>query len=110
MPGSDDDDDASEGEVEALQAALEESFEVAEAIRDEVVPNAVAFYTGEAVAVTDDEQEEGESDDDDDDDDSHSDDDDDSDDSDGGGKAKRKGGGGPPTDAAGDKPAECKQQ
>jgi nucleosome assembly protein 1-like 1 len=118
VPGSDDDDDASEGEVEALQAALEESFEVAEAIRDEVVPNAVAFYTGEAVAVTDDEEEEGESDDDDDDDDSHSDDDDDddddddSDDSDGGGGkgGKRKGGGGPPTDAAGDKPAECKQQ
>ena len=43
----DEPDDASEDEVEALQAALEESFEIAEAIRDEVVPNAVSFYTGE---------------------------------------------------------------
>ena len=101
----DDGDDASDDEVEALQAALEESFEIAEALRDEVVPNAVSFYTGDAVAVSDDEDEED--DDEDDDDESHSDDDDDDDDGAAAGKKKAPA---PPTDAAGDKPAECKQQ
>lgn len=105
----DDGDDASDDEVEALQAALEESFEIAEALRDEVVPNAVSFYTGDAVAVSDDEDEEDEDDDEDEDNESHSDDDDDDDDDDDRATGKKKAPA-PPTDAAGDKPAECKQQ
>ena len=111
----DGDGSASESEVEALQAALEESFEVAETLRDEVVPNAVSFFTGDAVAESEEEdEEEGE-----DDDDGEGSDDDGgdgsshSDDSDGdGGRPAPRGrkAPAPPTDAAGDKPAECKQQ
>lgn len=105
----DDGDDASDDEVEALQAALEESFEIAEALRDEVIPNAVSFYTGDAVAVSEDEEDDDE-DDDDDDDESHSDEDESESGSDGGGAGKKRAPPRAPTDAAGDKPAECKQQ
>ena len=87
------DDDLDDEEVEALQEALEEDYELGETLRDELVPHAVSFYTGE-MAEMDEEEEEGEDydddeeedededgdedDDDDDDDDDEDDDDDDS--------------------------------
>ena len=130
------DDDLDE-EAEALQEALEEDYELGETLRDELIPHAVSFYTGEMAEMDEEEEEEDEyeetdgDDDDDDDDDGDDDDDDDSEEEEeedrhapsgkqargGGGGGKRSGGkggsggakGGEPQDT-GEKPAECKQQ
>ena len=135
-----DGDDLEEDEMEALQEALEEDYELGEAVRDELIPRAVSYFTGE-MAEEEEEDEEEEDDEDDDEDDSNDDDDDDDDDDDsdedsedddgpaakrggggrvgargGGAKASRGGGGGGarrpagPPADTGEKPAECKQQ
>ena len=127
------DEDLDEEEVEALQEALEEDYELGETFRDELIPHAVSFYTGEMAEMEEEEEEEDEDDEDEyeetdgDDDDEDDDDDDDEDEEEDrpapsrgkqarGGKGKGKGGGGgggakggAPQDT-GEKPAECKQQ
>ena len=130
------DDDLDEEEVEALQEALEEDYELGETFRDELIPHAVSFYTGEMAEMEEDDEDDEEDEDeyeetdgdDDDDEDGADDDEDDDDDSEEegdrrvpsrgkqarGGGGKRSGGkggakGGAPQDT-GEKPAECKQQ
>jgi nucleosome assembly protein 1-like 1 len=103
------DEELDEDDMEQLQAALEEDYEIGEVIRDQLIPNAVSWYTGEAGEDEDDEDEEDEDEDDDDD---EEDDDDDEDseeeDSDEDGAPKIKAAKAP-TDAK-EQPAECKQQ
>lgn len=110
------DEDLDEEEVEALQEALEEDYELGETFRDELIPHAVSFYTGEMAEMEEEDEDEDDDDDyeeddgdddddeDDDDDDEEDDDDDDEEEEDRrapsrgkqarGGKGKGKGGGG----------------
>jgi len=86
------DDDLDEEEVEALQEALEEDYELGETLRDELIPHAVSFYTGEMAEMEgeeeeeedydDEEEEEGDGDEDDEDEDDEDDDEDDDDEDD----------------------------
>lgn len=85
-----------------------------EVIRDQLIPNAVSWYTGEAGEEDEDEDDEDDMDDDDDEDDSEDDEDDDDDDSDededsGEDAAPKIKTAKAPTDAK-EQPAECKQQ
>lgn len=88
---------------------MEEDYSRGEAIKEQVIPNAVGFFTGEAVDEVPygfDDDEEGDEDD-------HDDDDDEDDDGEEEDKPKGKGGKGKaPSAAAGgaDQPQECKQQ
>lgn len=110
MGGMCDEDDDDEGIVEML---MENDHEVGMALRDQIIPFAVRWYTGEAAPDDDDDDEDDESEDDDDDEDDEDDDDDDSDEEPparkGKAGAKKKAG----KDAKpGDQPPkeECKQQ
>jgi len=118
-----------EDAVEGLREEVEADFEVGMVLRDELIPDALRWYTGEAAQSDDeddeeDEDDEDEDDGDEDDEDDEDDDDDEDEDSDGdggGGKGKRgRGGGGKkggkkaggaaaPLGPDG-KPQECKQQ
>lgn len=111
-------DDLDEEAAEALQDEVEADFEIGATLREEVIPQAVAWFTGAAIQADDDEDddEEGEEEDEEDDDDE---DDDEGDESEeeaprgkkagGGAKKGGKGAGGGGGGAAGDNP-ECKQQ
>jgi len=98
-PAIPEEDDLEEDEMEALTEALEEDYELGEAIRDELIPRAVSYFTGEMAAEED--EDEDDEDEDEDDDDGSEDDDDDSDDeseedesSEDDGPAAKRGGGG----------------
>merc|ERR1712224_847050 len=69
----DEDDDEMEDKMDMY---IQEDYETAEALRDQIIPHAVRYYTGEA--VPDDDSEDDEDDEDDDDDDDDDDDEDDS--------------------------------
>jgi nucleosome assembly protein 1-like 1 len=101
-------DELTEEDAEALQEAVEADFELGAAIREEIIPQAVSWFTGAAVEAGDDDEEEDEEDDEDDDEDEESDDEDDSPQKGKGKQQPKKGPKGPPG-AAGDNP-ECKQQ
>jgi nucleosome assembly protein 1-like 1 len=101
-------DELTEEDAEALQEAVEADFELGAAIREEIIPQAVSWFTGAAVEAGDDDEEEDEEDDEEDDEDEESDDEDDSPQK-GKGKAQAKKGPKGPPGAAGDNP-ECKQQ
>ena len=73
------DEDLDEEEVEALQEALEEDYELGEAFRDELIPHAVSFYTGEMAEMEGEEEEDYEDEDEDEDDDDEDDDNEDDD-------------------------------
>lgn len=108
VPGEDEDVD--EEEMEELQALIEADYEVGATIREKLIPNAVRWYTGEAIedeldygfGEDDDEDEEGDMDDDE----EGEDDEDDEDEDDAAPKGKAKGGKG----GKGAQPPECKQQ
>lgn len=76
-----------------LQALLESDFEIGHFFREQLIPKAVLFFTGEAIEEDSDDEDDDSYDEDDD-----ADDDDDDDDDNG------------PQQAAGEKPEECKQQ
>jgi len=108
MGGMCDEDDDEEGIVEML---MENDHEVGMALRDQIIPFAVRWFTGEAAPDDDDDDEDGESEDDDDEDDEDDEDDDSDEEPPARGKkaaAKKKAG----KDAKpGDPPKEeCKQQ
>ena len=109
----DEEDELTEDDAEALQEAVEADFELGAAIREEIIPQAVSWFTGAAVEAGDEDEEGDEDDDDDDDDEEEEDDDDDDDDTpQRKGKAPPKGGAkgkGGAAGAAGENP-ECKQQ
>jgi nucleosome assembly protein 1-like 1 len=71
-------EDVDEEEAEAMEEEFDRDFEVAQAFRVQLVPNAIAYFTGEA-----NEEEDGDYEDDDDEDDEGDDDDDDDEDEDG---------------------------
>lgn len=105
--------------IDELREEVEADFEIGMVLRDELVPDAYRWFSGEAAEEEDeDEDDEDDEDEDDDDDDDEDDEDDDSEeeedsDDDGAGKKKKKAGGkkaaGPPLGPDG-KPQECKQQ
>lgn len=88
--------DADEDYDEDLQALLEADFEIGHFFREQLIPKAVLYFTGEAIEEDSDDEEDDDYDDDD-----GSDDDDDDDDD-----------GRPPASGAanGEQPQECKQQ
>eukprot|EP00958_Prasinococcus_capsulatus_P023281 scaffold3426_cov355-Prasinococcus_capsulatus_cf.AAC.5 len=103
-----------DGEAEELQQAMEADYEIGSTIRDHIIPSAVDWFTGDALAGYEEEEEDDEDDDDDDEDDDDDDDDDDEeedddDDEDGAdeGSAVPQGKVRPP---GGEQPPECKQQ
>jgi nucleosome assembly protein 1-like 1 len=112
--------------VEELREEVEADFELGMILRDELVPDAYRWWSGEAAEEEDEEEDEDDDDEDDDDegdddedDDSEEDEEDESDDEGGGGKKGKKGGGkkGGKGGAAGGvplgpdgKPQDCKQQ
>ena len=110
--GDDDEDD----ELEALRDAVEQHMHVGELIKEEIVPNAIKWFTGEALMemeegdefdegdldLYDDEDEEGDDDGEEEEDDEEDEDDDDDDDDEDEPAI-------PPTDSK-EQPAECKQQ
>ena len=106
-----DEDELTEEDAEALQEAVEADFELGAAIREDIIPQAIAWFTGAAIEAGDDDDEEDDEDDEEDDD-EEEDDDDDDDEPRSKGKTPPKGGAkgkaGPPG-AAGENP-ECKQQ
>jgi nucleosome assembly protein 1-like 1 len=106
-----DEDELTEEDAEALQEAVEADFELGAAIREDIIPQAIAWFTGAAIEAGDDDDEEDDEDDEEDDD-EEEDDDDDDDEPRSKGKTPLKGGAkgkaGPPG-AAGENP-ECKQQ
>ena len=93
-------EDMDEEAAEETQEEIEKILAMGEILREDLVPNAVRWFTGEA--AQDDEEDEDDDDDDDEDDDEMYDDDDDDEDDEEDDKAAR-----PPLDA---KEAECKQQ
>lgn len=104
--GDEDEDD----ELEALRDAVEQHMHVGELIKEEIVPNAIKWFTGEALLEMeqgDEEYDEGDLDlyDDDDEEDDEEDDEDDEDEDDEDEDEPAI----PPTDTK-DQPAECKQQ
>jgi len=113
----DDEDDDEEEEFDVMDMYIQDDVEIAEALRDHIIPHAVRYYTGEACEQDsdDDEDDEDDEDDDDDDDDDEDDDDDDDDDDEDDEPAPKKGGK-PAEKIFGQKPGgeekkeECKQQ
>merc|ERR1719473_47254 len=91
--GEDDDDDE---DFDKMDMYIQDDVEYAESLRDQIIPHAVRYYTGEA--NPDDDEDDDEDDDDDDDDDDDEDDDDSPKQKGGKGKGKGKG------------QEECKQQ
>ena len=65
----DDPDEMTEEDAEALQDAVEADYEVGAMIKEEIIPQAINWFTGAAVEAGEDEDEEGDDDDDDDEDD-----------------------------------------
>ena len=102
--GEDDEDDEeggkSGGEHE-FQLSIDEDYEAGHAFRAEIIPDAILWFTGEALDDMDDEDDDDEDYDDDDDD--EDDDDDDDDDEDGPASSSV------PTAGGGDEQPECKQ-
>mmetsp|Transcript_104544 Transcript_104544/g.207602 ORF Transcript_104544/g.207602 Transcript_104544/m.207602 type:complete len:329 (+) Transcript_104544:75-1061(+) len=103
----DEDDDEDELDMDAIiETLMENDYEIGCALRDNIIPFAVRWYTGEARPEEDDVSEDDEEDDEDDVDDDEDDEEDD-DDAKARGKAQKKKGG--PGTNQGDNP-ECKQQ
>mmetsp|Transcript_14129 Transcript_14129/g.22475 ORF Transcript_14129/g.22475 Transcript_14129/m.22475 type:complete len:352 (+) Transcript_14129:98-1153(+) len=103
-----DDEDDMEGMVEMM---MENDFEIGCSIRDNLIPFAVRWYTGEAAPDDDfDEDEEEDEDDDDDEDEDDDDEDEEEDEAPKKGQKKKGGGGGGKAPADGEKQEECKQQ
>mmetsp|Transcript_21656 Transcript_21656/g.60192 ORF Transcript_21656/g.60192 Transcript_21656/m.60192 type:complete len:377 (-) Transcript_21656:211-1341(-) len=92
----DDADELEEEEMEQLQEVMEADYEIGSSIKEKLIPHAVSWFTGEAVAMDD------ESDDDEDDDGDENDEDEEGDEE---GKSAPKG-----LEDIGEKPPECKQQ
>jgi nucleosome assembly protein 1-like 1 len=114
------DEDEVDDEDEVINMMMENDYEIGEAIKDQIIPFAVRWYTGEAAPEDEDDDEDGEEEDDEDDDDDDDEDDEDSDEDEepmpkkkGGKKpapkAKGKGDDGKPKEGEGNK-EECKQQ
>jgi nucleosome assembly protein 1-like 1 len=110
----DEDDDDSGGSNGLTQMFLENDYETGMALKDQVVPFAVRWYTGEAAPDDDDSDGEDSEEEDDDDDDSEEDDDESEEPSPKGKKGKNKAGGGkkssPKVKPADAPKEECKQQ
>lgn len=108
----DDGADMDEEEMAELQDALERDYEVGNTIKEDLIPRAVAWYTGAAVQGDDEDDDEFEDEDEEDDEDEDDDEDDDDDDDDDApikpkGASQKRQTGGAPADA---KEPECKQQ
>jgi nucleosome assembly protein 1-like 1 len=101
------DDEMEEEELEALQEALEADHELGSILKDEIIPNAVSWFTGAAMQQEEDEEEDEEGDDDED---GDEDEEEEEEVAPKGGKKGGKGRGAPRGGAGGDKPEECKQQ
>jgi len=112
--GGDDDDDDDMDEDKIMELMMEQDLEVGEALRDNIIPFAVRWYTGEAdprsMDSDDDEDEESEIEDDDEDDDDDDDDDDEEEDEPPKKGNKKKGGNKKAGDGEKPKQEECKQQ
>jgi nucleosome assembly protein 1-like 1 len=111
LPEEDDDDD----DMEELRDLVESHTAVAEVLREDVIPNAVKWFTGQALLEMDDEDEDDDEDDefdddDDEDDDSELGDDSDEDDDDEDDSEEEGGPGGVMPKDSKEQPAECKQQ
>ncbi|KAI7741517.1 hypothetical protein M8C21_022595, partial [Ambrosia artemisiifolia] len=116
-PVPEDADDLDEEEAEELQNRMEQDYDIASTIRDEIIPHAVSWFTGEAA---EDDESDGTEDDDEEisDEDEHDDEDEDDEDEDDEVEEESKSNrktkkGGLPNGAAGEqgeKPPECKQQ
>ncbi|KAI3425788.1 hypothetical protein D9Q98_007763 [Chlorella vulgaris] len=111
VPDEDEEADFTQEEMEALEEDMQADFEIAEMIKEKVIPEAAGFFTGEALADYEDDEDEDEDDDEEsDEEDGDGDDEDDDDDSgEDEGEAKRM----PRTGGAADakeQPQECKQQ
>jgi nucleosome assembly protein 1-like 1 len=106
-------DDEDDEEMDKMDMYLQEDAEDSEALRDQIIPHAVRYYTGEAGPGEDsDDEDEDDDDDDEDDDDDDDDDDDESDDEPAKGKGKKpspKKKGGSPRKDGGQPQQECKQ-
>ncbi|KAK9834585.1 hypothetical protein WJX74_005210 [Apatococcus lobatus] len=74
------DEEPDDEAMEALQAAMEEDYEIGDIIRSKLVPKAVSWYTGEEAEDSDEEYEDDDEEEDDDDDEIEDEDDDDDDD------------------------------
>ena len=101
-------DEIDEEEMEALQEALEADHEIGTIIKDDIIPNAVSWFTGAAMQDEEEEEEEDE-----DGDDEDGDEDEEEEEDAPPAKGSKKGGKGRPAPrggAGGDKPEECKQQ
>lgn len=111
-----DEDDLSMEEAEELQAEMEDDYDLGTMIRDRIIPNALNWFTGEAVGLEDlegDDDEDDEEEDDDEDDDEDDEDEDEDDEGAATSKPKRmsmpKGAAGQ-AGKDGEQPPECKQQ
>eukprot|EP00824_Muranothrix_gubernata_P026411 TRINITY_DN925_c0_g1_i2.p1 TRINITY_DN925_c0_g1~~TRINITY_DN925_c0_g1_i2.p1 ORF type:complete len:454 (-),score=143.83 TRINITY_DN925_c0_g1_i2:47-1387(-) len=113
----DDDAELDDDEHEALQDMMEADYDIGFTLKSKVIPEAIDWFTGEAI-LSDDDEDEGEDEDEDEDDDDDDDDDDDEDDDEDQGPSRKDRGsggrghaprGGTTTGGAGDK-GECKQQ
>ncbi|KAK9803911.1 hypothetical protein WJX72_004179 [[Myrmecia] bisecta] len=106
-----DDEQLEEAEMEELQNALEEDYDIGETIRDKLIPHAVSYYTGEAAESDeeddedyDEDQEEGDDEDSEGDDEGEEEEEEGDDEAPGGAKLAKA-----PVDTK-EQPAECKQQ
>ncbi|KAL7091787.1 hypothetical protein ACP275_12G125500 [Erythranthe tilingii] len=104
VPDDIDDENAAD-ELQELQNLMEQDYDVGATIRDEIIPHAVLWFTGEAA-----EDEYGDSEDEDDDDEDDDDDDDDEDEDEIKNTKKKGGRASAGEGQQGDKPAECNQQ
>lgn len=104
-------EDGDDDDLELLRDQVEQHMQIGELIKEEIVPNAVKWFTGEALLEMEDEDEFDDEDDyeDEDDEEDDDDDDDDEDEDEGDAKGAEKMRGSGPKDSK-DQPAECKQQ
>lgn len=109
IPDEEEEEDFTQEEMEALEEAMQSDFEIAEMIKEKVIPEATSWFTGEALQEYEDEEEDEdeedeEEEDDEDGDEGHEEEEEDSEDE---SDAKRL----PPAAAdAKEQPQECKQQ
>ena len=105
--GMEGDEDEEDEDLEMLRDQVEEHMRIGEALREDIVPHAVKWFTGQALLEMEDEEDDD--DDDDDDDDEFDDEEDDGEDEDDEDDSDEEGGPGGPKDTK-EQPAECKQQ
>lgn len=103
------DDEGDEDESEIIEMLMQHDHEVGQAIKGQIIPYAVRWYTGEASPDDDDDDEDDEDDDDDDDDDEEDESDEESEEEEKPKRGKAKGKAKKPA-GAGEKKEECKQQ